>query len=226
MIDFLKLMYKCPSIIFYGFSLTCRYSVSVNGHILDQLGEGAAEPGGYYSQLLQEYDAVLLSSTAISDKFPVPASQEPGANQPLRVAVAKNPNSSPHITGFPMEDGGKLIVFTDKEMVMEPEIAQKGIEIVVLDGLNLNSILEYCNQQGFCSVLLDSRGKIDDIEELLREGIEQNLLQKVVVEVLPLWIEGNNGNLPFVLKNLGERLELKKLQTKVSGKSVILEGYF
>lgn len=224
MSDYLKWTYKYLGIVFNGLSLTCRYSLSVNGHILDQLGEGAAESGGYYSQLLQECDAIILSSASISDKFAIPASQEPGANQPQWIIVARNHSSSPNTSSLPTEDAGKLIIFTDKEMVVEPEVDRKGIETVVLDELNLNSILEYCNQQGFCSVLLDSRG-IDTIEELLQEGIEQNLLQKIVVEVLPLWVESNNGILPVVLKNLWKRLEMKKLQTKISGKSVIIEGY-
>lgn len=223
--DFLKWTYKCLGIVFNGLFLTYRYSLSVNGHILDQLGEGAAESGGYYSHLLQEYDAVILSSASLSDKFPALACQEPGGNQPLWIIVASNHSSSSHISGSPIEDSGKLIIFTDKEMVGEREVAPKGIETVVLDELNLNSILEYCNRQGFCSVLLDSRGNIDAIEELLQEGIEKNLLQKIVVEVLPLWVESNNGILPVVLKNLGKRLEMKKLQTKISGKSVIIEGY-
>ncbi|KAJ0112665.1 hypothetical protein Patl1_00432 [Pistacia atlantica] len=69
--------------------VTVRYSLSVNGHLLDQLGEGVTESGGYYSQLLQEYDAIILSAS-LTEKFSIPASHEPGANQPLKIITATN----------------------------------------------------------------------------------------------------------------------------------------
>ncbi|XP_056175801.1 riboflavin biosynthesis protein PYRD, chloroplastic-like [Syzygium oleosum] len=68
-------------------SMTSRYSISLNGQVSDHLGEGAIDSGGYYSKLLQEYDAVILSSTSLSDKPALPNSQEPGANQPLRIVA-------------------------------------------------------------------------------------------------------------------------------------------
>ncbi|KAL1059961.1 hypothetical protein V6Z11_1Z139500 [Gossypium hirsutum] len=135
--------------------VTLRYSLSVNGHFLDQLGEGVTEAGGYYSKLLQEYDAIILSGS-LSEKFSSPTSQEPGANQPLRIVVANNP---------------------DKEIAAEADLARKGIEAVVLDQINLIPILEHCRCQGLCSILLDMRGSIRDLEELVRETIEQNVLQ-------------------------------------------------
>nr|TKS14547.1 hypothetical protein D5086_0000046210 [Populus alba] len=40
--------------------VTLRYSLSANAHLLNQLGDGVTDSGGYYSQLLQEYDAEVL----------------------------------------------------------------------------------------------------------------------------------------------------------------------
>ncbi|KAK6918392.1 Cytidine and deoxycytidylate deaminase domain [Dillenia turbinata] len=74
------------------FTMIHRYSLSVNGHILDELGEGAKESGGYYSKLLQEYDAVIFSPLLLSDVSFL-LSKEPGANQPLQIVIAKNPIS-------------------------------------------------------------------------------------------------------------------------------------
>ncbi|GAV92035.1 hypothetical protein CFOL_v3_35419 [Cephalotus follicularis] len=104
-------------------------------------------------------------------------------------------------------------------------MTQKGIETVVLDRLSLTTILEYSKQRGSCSVLLDLRGSLGDFEELLREGIEQNLLQKIVMEVLPVWSESESG-FPHVLNSLGKRLKLKSLQPEISNQSVFIEGYF
>lgn len=109
---------------------------------------------------------------------------------------------------------------------MRPGTAQQGIETVVLDRINLVAILKYCKDQGLCSVMLDLRGSFGDFEEILRESFEEHLLQKVVVEVLPTWGKSEEEAFNEELKNLGQRVELKNLRPIISGKSVLLEGYF
>ncbi|PRQ49533.1 putative diaminohydroxyphosphoribosylaminopyrimidine deaminase [Rosa chinensis] len=203
--------------------VTLRYSISANGHFLDQLGEGVTELGGYYSQLLQEYDAIILSSATVTENNSLPASQEAGANQPLRIIIASS-GSSIQIPGLTMEPSGKLIIFADNETTVELESTQTGIETVVLDQINLNAITEYCKSQGFCSVLLDLRGNMGDFEKVLQDGTEQNL-QKIVIEVLPIWDQRGGGDFPIALKSLSKRVEVKNLQAKISNQNVVLEGY-
>ncbi|XP_022757308.1 riboflavin biosynthesis protein PYRD, chloroplastic-like [Durio zibethinus] len=200
--------------------VTLRYSLSVNGHLLDQLGDGVTQTGGYYSKLLQEYDAIILSAS-LTEKFSSPTSQEPGANQPLQIVIASNPGQLP----APSKEASKIIIFSDKEVATEADLAQKGIDAVNLDRINLTSILEYCKRQGFCSILLDLRGSFGDLEELLRESIEQNVLQKIVLEVLPFWDESNGGVSLVALNSLVKRLEVKNLQSMISTQSIVLEGY-
>lgn len=206
--------------------VTLRYSLSVNGKIVDHLGEGAAETGGYYSQLLQEYDAVIVSSASITEKFSTLTSQEPGANQPLCIIAASNSSSSIEISDLPAESAAEVIIFSDRQREVEPKLAEKGIETVVQDQMSLDAILEYSKRQGFCSVLLDLRGSINDVKGLLQEGIEQNLLQKIVIEVMPVWVEGDDKNTFVALKTLDKILDIKKLKPKILGKNVLLEGYF
>ncbi|KAF4347427.1 hypothetical protein G4B88_029899 [Cannabis sativa] len=208
-----------------------RYSLSVNGQIVDQLGEGSTESGGYYSQLLQEYDAVIVSSASITDKLSIPQSQELGANQPLWIITTSNNTNNTSldkIFDLPIKEAStKVVVFSNQEIVVNPKIVKREIETVVLNQISLNAILEYSKRQGFCSVLLDLRGNVDDINELVKEGIEQNLLQKVVIHVLPQWVEKDGENsCVAALSNLDKSLDIKKLKPKISGKSVLLEGYF
>ncbi|KAL5062752.1 hypothetical protein RYX36_024489 [Vicia faba] len=76
--------------------LTLRYSLSVNGNLLDSLGNGVTHSGGYYSRLLQEYDAVILSSSLFRETLSVdsvPSSQEPGANQPIQFIMHRDSGS-------------------------------------------------------------------------------------------------------------------------------------
>lgn len=205
--------------------VTLRYSLSVNGHLVNQLGEGVTDSGGYYSQLLQEYDAVILSAS-LTGSSPFPVSQEPGANQPLWILMAGGPSSPIQIPLLTEEAASKVTIFTDKEASEEPETSKKGIETVVLDKINLNAILEYCKSRGLCSVLMDLRGSFVELEELLKDGTEQNLLQKIVVEVLPFWDESSGLSSLTASKSIRRRLKVNNLQPKISGdQSIVLEGY-
>ncbi|KAG5009206.1 hypothetical protein AAZX31_07G068800 [Glycine max] len=206
--------------------LTLRYSLSVNGNFMDLLGDGVTDCGGYYSRLLQEYDAVVISSSLFSENLSVPASQEPGANQPIRIILHKDPSSSNQI---PLAINGvthKVIIFTDNKTVTAPEVAQQGIETVALDQINLDVILDYCNRQGLCSVLLDIRGSFGEFEDLVKEGIKKNYINKFVTEILPVWNGHTEPDPLHTLKSLEQGAEVVNLKSKASDKSVVIEGYF
>lgn len=196
--------------------------MSVNGHVLNQLGDTVLEPGGYYSKLLQEYDAIVYSSKLLSESLCFPASKEPGANQPLQIVLAKDPDLPLQVPALNSKSTSKVIIFTEKETPLEQEASQKGVETVVFERINLVSILEYCKRQGLCSVLLDLRGDFSDFEEILREGTQLDLFEKYVVEILPVWGCGSKET----SLNIREKLRVKNLTSKVIGETVLLEGYF
>lgn len=201
--------------------VTLRYTMSVDGHLIDHITDGAMERGGYYSRLLEEFDAVVVSS-AQSASFPSFASKEPGANQPLQIVLSKCPSFLSQVTSVPSEGRSKIIIFADKEAIQQ-EVTLQGIETVILESISLSSILDHCTRQGFCNVLLDLRGNLDDFKEILREGSEHHLFQKFVVEVLPVF--GGTGE--KTLSSIPKELRVKKLTYKDSGDdSVLLEGYF
>ncbi|KAL0464791.1 UNVERIFIED_CONTAM: Riboflavin biosynthesis protein PYRD, chloroplastic [Sesamum latifolium] len=202
--------------------VTLRYSMSLDGHLLNQLGEEAVECGGYYSKLLQENDAIILSSSALAEKSSFPISKEPGANQPLKIVLLKSSNSLTRIPALKDNATSKLLIISENDKTLEPQPGQEGIQSLSFDVISLLEILEHCKHQGLCSVLLDLRGSNVDFEDLLKEGFEQNLFQKVVVEVLPFLCGGQES----ALKNLDPKVKAKKLTSFVSGSSVLLEGYF
>ncbi|KAL8459075.1 hypothetical protein ACS0TY_036520 [Phlomoides rotata] len=152
-----------------------RYSMSLNGHLLNQVGEEATECRGYYSKLLQEYDAIIVYSTILAEKSSVPTSKEPGANQPLKIVLSKYPNSLVNIPALNNKAASKLLIVTEKDTNMEPQTVQEGIQTLSFDRINLLEILEHCKNQGLCNVLLDLSGNNADFEDILGEGLEQNL---------------------------------------------------
>ncbi|CAI8607880.1 unnamed protein product [Vicia faba] len=164
--------------------LTLRYSLSVNGNLLDSLGNGVTHSGGYYSMLLQEYDAVILSSSLFRETLSVdsvPSSQEPGANQPIRFIMHRDSGSgSSNQIPFIIDNvTDKMIIFTDC-ITTAPEETQQGIKNVSVDQINLDVILDYCNRQGLCSVLLDMRGNFSEYQELVKEDIRKKYINKFV----------------------------------------------
>ncbi|OVA14053.1 CMP/dCMP deaminase [Macleaya cordata] len=206
--------------------VTLRYSRSLNGQILDQVGLGAKESGGYYSQLLQEYDGVILSSASLTENSTFPTSQEPQAKQPLQIIVARTPKSPVQIPLLTTDAATQVIIFAEKDTEVNPETSQQGIETVVLDKVNLNAILDYCGRRGLCSILVDVTGKFGDLEELVEEGLEQGLVQKVVMEIFSSW-DGRKEIEIQTLKDLErEVINLRKLQSTSSKESVLMEGYF
>ncbi|KAI3837808.1 hypothetical protein MKW98_004866 [Papaver atlanticum] len=206
--------------------VTLRYSLSVNGKILDKVGLAAKEPGGYYSQLLQAYDGVILSSGSLTRDFTFPTSQEPQAKQPLRIIVARTTDSPLQIPILTNDAANQVIIFAENDTVVNPETTSQGVETVVMDKVNLNAILDYCASRGLCSVLVDYIGDYKDLEELVEEGLEQGLVQKVVMEVLPVW-EGRKESEILTTKKLEREVrKLKKLQSTISNESVLVEGYF
>ncbi|XP_058082868.1 riboflavin biosynthesis protein PYRD, chloroplastic [Magnolia sinica] len=207
--------------------VTLRYSLSFNGRIMNHLSKGAEESGGYYSQLLQEYDGVIISSTSLAENSTFPASQEAGANQPLRIIISAASNSPLRLPTLTTEASSPTIVFADKSTVVDPttghNLGRLGIETVVLERMDLSAILDYCGHRGLCSVLLDLRG---DFSEILEMGFEGGLFQKVVMEVCPVWDEIVESSSALALKSVGRKsMGLKDLQSRISKGSVVVEGY-
>ncbi|KAL1547634.1 riboflavin biosynthesis protein PYRD, chloroplastic [Salvia divinorum] len=197
--------------------VTLRYSMSLDGHLLDQLSEEAEECGGYYSKLLQEYDAIIVSSAALAEKSSIPISKEPEANQPLKIVLSKGWNPLIKIPSLEHDAASKVLIVTENDSVV-----QEGIQTLSFEKISLLEILEHCKNQGLCSVLLDLTGNTVDFEDTLKEGFEQNLFQKVVVDVLPIF----GGDHNRYLSNVDLKGKVKKLASSVYGKSVLLEGYF
>ncbi|XP_073291228.1 riboflavin biosynthesis protein PYRD, chloroplastic-like [Primulina huaijiensis] len=200
--------------------VTLRYSLSLGGNMLDQLGENAMERGEYYSKLLQEYDAVILSSTALANKSVFPVSSELGANQPLKIVLSKSANPLIQNPDLPTDAASKLPIITEKEL-KELENGQEEVHRRLSDRMTLAEILEHCKRKGLCSVLVDLMGDHTDFEDILKEGFDEDLFQKVVVEILPIW----GGNVVKALNIANMKTRVKNLTSRISGESVIVEGY-
>ncbi|KAJ0439270.1 putative diaminohydroxyphosphoribosylaminopyrimidine deaminase [Helianthus annuus] len=201
-----------------------RYTLTIDGVFSDDLGEETMDAGGYYSKLLQEHDAVILSSKSLA-KHPLPESKEPKSNKPLYVIIAKDSSPVIQIPKHTHEESApKLIIFTDQESVVGSE---QGIETLVLDQMKLTTILENLKGRGLCSVLLDLRGGYGDFDEILK-GVEVKLLQKLVMEVLavlPVWNEGKENDTAHEAMKISHKAVLKNF-TKRDGINILIEAYF
>uniref|UniRef100_A0A0D3FSM2 CMP/dCMP-type deaminase domain-containing protein n=1 Tax=Oryza barthii TaxID=65489 RepID=A0A0D3FSM2_9ORYZ len=138
---------------------TLRTTLSMNGVVVNQIGTGADQPGGYYSQLLKECDGVIIYGIS-ANMTSFPTSHETGAKQPLYIIIAQGEDSQ----------------------------------------LNIPFLKEECASEA-----------------------EEKLVQKVVVEILPIWaVSKGPGHLAF---GGSQSFPLKDVGHKEVNGCILLEGY-
>ncbi|KAH0468759.1 hypothetical protein IEQ34_001991 [Dendrobium chrysotoxum] len=187
--------------------------------MLSHLGKGAEEPGGYYSKMLQEYDGLVVSGEFLSRTSTLPISLEAGANQPFQIIIAKNILSL-DLPSTIINSAARVIVMADKSISVEPK--SEKVETVLLEQMTLTSVLDYCGHRGLCSLVIDIREDNGSVAELLEGGLEEGLVQKVMMELCPVWIGSSEASLP----SFGVELrKLKDLQSNVTNESTLVEGY-
>ncbi|PKA61287.1 diaminohydroxyphosphoribosylaminopyrimidine deaminase / 5-amino-6-(5-phosphoribosylamino)uracil reductase [Apostasia shenzhenica] len=200
--------------------VTLRYTLSMDGRMLTYLGKGADESGGYYSKMLQEYDGIMISGELLSRNFTLPLSFEDGANQPLHIIIARNINKL-HLPASSIESASHVLVIAENDICVEPK--SERVAAVVLESMNLKSILDYLGSRGLCSVLLDFRENHGAIVELIKDGFRDGLFQKVVMELCSVFGGDNDASLP----SFGEMMKnLKDFQSRSYNESLVVEGYF
>lgn len=199
--------------------VTLRYSMSFDGRILKQPWQGSGEAGGCYSRLLQEYDGIVSSSELFTETSAFSVSREPEANQPLQIIVARG-TTSLSLPSSLATSSSRITVLAEKPIMVGPK--SENIEVVVLEQMNLGSILDYCGQRGLCSLILDFRGDNGSLTDLVKDGLDGNLVQKIVMELCPVL----DGKEQYSILPCGRKtLRLKDLESTVSNGSVIVEGY-
>ncbi|XP_044384128.1 riboflavin biosynthesis protein PYRD, chloroplastic, partial [Triticum aestivum] len=197
---------------------TLRTTLSMNGTVINQIGSGADQPGGYYSQLAKEYDGVIISSD-MAKATTLPISCEAGAKQPLYIIIAQGEGSKVHIPFLNEESASNAIVLADSPVAVEPS----GVSVSVLDQMNLESILRLLADRGLCSVLVDFRDAGGVLVPLLSKFQEDKLVQKVVVELSPVWVVSPGpSDLAF---GGSQSFPLKNVEHKEVNGTLLLEGY-
>ncbi|XP_020597692.1 riboflavin biosynthesis protein PYRD, chloroplastic [Phalaenopsis equestris] len=199
--------------------VTLRYSLSLNGRMLSHLGKRAEEPGGYFSKMLQEYDGIVICSEFLTRTSTLPISLEPGANQPFHIIIAWNIFSLDLPTTI-INSASHIIIMADKSISVEPK--SEKVETVLLEQMSLTSVLDYCGRRGLCSIVVDIREDGGSVTELLDGSFEAGLVQKVVMEVCPVWSGSSDASLPCFGVELRK---LKDLHSNVTNESTIVEGY-
>lgn len=195
-----------------------RTTLSMNGVVINQIGSGADQPEGYYSQLLKEYDGVIISSNFAKTNT-LPVSREAGAKQPLYIIIAQGENSQLNIPFLKEERAAEAVVLSDSPITVEPA----GVDVLVLDQMNLDAILQLLAQRGLCSVLVDFREAGGGIASLLNNFQDDKLVQKVVVELLPVWaVSKGPSDLAF---GGSQSFPLKDVEHSEVNGCVLLQGY-
>ena len=210
-----------------------RFSSSLDGGFLESNSISSTE-GSYFSELLQENDAVIVCSTALLEN-PTLVTAEPGAKQPLRIVVTSTLQLPPDASVFDTSLAPTLVIASEEAVLsdsgsnykgnsgqtMESKLQERGVEVVGIQELNLDSVLEICYARGFCSVLVDGRGHGSS---LAKQALEEKVVQKLVVDVSPKLCGHSKAGANFMLDKDFETLE--RVSSRMCGGNVIIQGYF
>lgn len=215
---------------------TLRFSMSLDGGFLESNPVDCRE-GSYFSKLLQENDAVIVPATALLDN-PILLSAESGSKQPLRIVLSNDLKLPLESRVFDTSLAPTLVIASEQAIVadldnssrkgaqsMDSLLREKGVDVVVLQELDLNSVLDVCYEHGFCSVLLDSRGRdLNGTKNPLgRQALQEKVLQKVIVDVFPTLGGQTKAGPGFLVDK--DMLPMERISSRMSGSHVIIEGY-
>ena len=216
--------------------VTTRFSISLDGGMLDDLGDGGVEEGGYYSKMLQQYDGVIVSDHAVYHNQ-IFLSSEVGAKQPLRIVVTWTLDLPIDSLIFNTDLAPTLVLADEKAIVhnlqsagklnsqtMDMLLQQRGVEVIILKKLEIDSVLDICSQRGLCSVLIESRGLASaGLENFLgKQALEEEAVQKLVIAICPMISGNKRTELNFDIPPA----KLYRLTTKLSKDVAVVEGYF
>lgn len=110
---------------------------------------------------------------------------------------------------------------------LEDRLRARGVDVVMMKDLTLEHVLHVCYQRGATSVLLDSRGPLfSGLENFLgQQAMEEEAVQKVVVQVAPVFLGENRTEPGFRMDN-NELIKLERVSSYMVGQDVVIEGYF
>jgi diaminohydroxyphosphoribosylaminopyrimidine deaminase/5-amino-6-(5-phosphoribosylamino)uracil reductase len=211
-----------------------RFSSSLDGGYLENDSISCTE-GTYFSRLLQENDAVIVSGSALLED-PTLVTAEAGAKQPLRIVLTSTLQLPPDASIFDTSVAPKLVIASEEAVVsdsassnkgksgqtMESKLQERGVEVVGVQELDFDSVLEICYARGFCSVLVDGRG--DGRSSIAKQALEEKVVQKLVVDVAHKLCGHSKIGPGFTVDKDLEYLE--RVSSKMCGDHVIIEGYF
>eukprot|EP00897_Mesotaenium_endlicherianum_P009791 jgi/Mesen1/8840/ME000053S08246 len=177
---------------------TLRCSLSLDGNVHGTVNPNAKKAGGYYSQLLAEYDAVVVTDAAVHTN-PSLLSAEPGAKQPLRVVLARSLDMPLHHEVFDVARAPTLVV-TEAQAIaddveqssrtgqpaMESALRERGVEVVACSGeIDLDDVLDMMHERGCCCVLWDAQGPPGSGLEgyLAKRASDEGVVEKVTIEL-------------------------------------------
>lgn len=204
---------------------TLLYETAMDGGVAGSWEEdaSASEAGSHYSKLLAECDAVVVTDVALQEERRC-LSSEPGAAQPLRIVVARSPEINLDHSIFDTREAPTLVCISRQALGSDgssasigPSMDAKGVEVVVLDKLSLESVMQLCYERGACSVLLDGRGR--EASHLGAWALESNAVNKVSTLVRPF------ARVPRQGGSLADLMPLDNVRTRTSpGGCVIIDG--
>jgi len=209
-----------------------KVASSLDGRIAVSTGESkwiTGEKARKYAHKLRHIcDAILVGKNTILKDNPDLTCRLIKGKNPIRIVLDTYLSLEPNFKIFEVNKNKKTIVVCGEKADFQKEkfLKDKRIEVWRLplekEKIDLNALLEKCNENNICSILVEGGGKVHG------SFLEKNLVDEIFYMIGPVIIGDRKGTLAVErepLKSLKEALFLKNLEIKKLGDSFLFHCF-
>jgi diaminohydroxyphosphoribosylaminopyrimidine deaminase/5-amino-6-(5-phosphoribosylamino)uracil reductase len=209
-----------------------KVASSLDGRIAVSTGESkwiTGEKARKYTHKLRHIcDAILVGKNTILKDNPDLTCRLVKGKNPLRIVFDTYLSLEPNLKIFEVNKNEKTIIVCGEKADLQKEkiLKDRGIEVWRLplekEKIDLNALLEKCNENNICSILVEGGGKVHG------SFLEKNLVDEIFYMIGPVIIGDREGTLAVErepLKSLKEALFLKNLEVKKLGDSFLFHCF-
>lgn len=210
-----------------------KVASSLDGRIAISTGESKWITGDlarkYAHKLRHICDAILVGKNTILKDNPELTCRLIKGKNPVRLVLDTHLTLDLNFKIFEVDETKKTIVVCGEKVDSEKEkvLRKKGVEVWKLPlnkkgKIDLNALLEKCNENNICSILVEGGGKVHG------SFLEENLVDEIFYTVGPIII-GDKMGVPAVerepLESLKSAILLKEIKVKKLGDSFLFHCY-
>ncbi|RZC63402.1 hypothetical protein C5167_025165 [Papaver somniferum] len=218
------LLYRAASRVPFS---VLKYAMTLDGKIAASSGHAwwisSKESRHRVFEIRGRCDAIIVGGNTVRRDDPKLTARHGGGHTPVRIVMSQTLNL-PEVGNLWDVSEVRTIVATQRgaRKSFQKLLASKGVEVVEFDILNTRSVMEYCYDRGYLSVLWECGGT------LAASAISSGCVHKVYAFVAPKIIGGKNAPTPvgeLGMVEMSQALNLIDVSFEQIGPDMLVTGF-